>query len=59
VHAVHTIDQAIELLTGVPAGERNAAGEFAAGSINARVAARLRDFSAIRQAFAGIPVRAS
>ncbi len=31
VHAVHTIDEAIELLTGVPAGERNAIGEFADG----------------------------
>ena len=57
VHAVRTIDQAIELLTGVPAGERTPPGDFADGSINARVAARLRDFSAIRQAFAGIPVQ--
>lgn len=57
VHAVHTIDQAIELLTGVPAGEGTPLGDFPEGSINQRVAARLREFSSIRQAFAGIAVQ--
>ncbi len=57
VHAVRTIDQAIELLTGLPAGERTPPGDFLDGSINSRVATRLREFSAIRQAFAGIPVQ--
>jgi predicted ATP-dependent protease len=56
VHAVRTVDEAIELLTGMPAGARARLGDFAEGSVNARVAARLREFSAIRQAFAGIPV---
>ena len=50
VYAAADIDEAIELLTGVPAGE-GVAGEFPEGSINARVAARLRAFSATRQAF--------
>ncbi len=57
VHAVRTVDEAIELLTGVPAGERTLPGEFAEGSVNGRVATRLREFSAIRQSFAGIPTQ--
>jgi predicted ATP-dependent protease len=52
VHAVRTIDEAIELLTGIAAGERMSTGEFPDGSINALVAARLREFSATRRAFA-------
>jgi len=53
VYSVQTVDEALELLTGVPAGERDAEGNFAEGSINQRVEARLielaekqRDFSA-------------
>jgi predicted ATP-dependent protease len=41
VHAVRSIDEAIELLTGLPAGGRGASGSFATASINARVEARL------------------
>jgi lon-related putative ATP-dependent protease len=41
VWAVETIDQGIELLTGVPAGERDRAGSYPEGSINHRVEARL------------------
>jgi len=58
VHAAETIDEAVELLTGLPAGRRTSTGEFPEGSINALVAARLREFSAARQAFAataGVP----
>jgi len=55
VHAVRTIDEAIELLTGVPAGEAVVPGQFPDGTVNQRVAARLREFSLTRQAFAGIP----
>jgi lon-related putative ATP-dependent protease len=51
VHAVRTVDEAIELLTGIPAGAPLAGGGFSAGSINAQVAARLQAFSATRQAF--------
>jgi len=54
VYAAANIDEAVELLTGVPAGE-TVAGEFPEGSINALVAARLRAFSATRQAFAAAP----
>jgi len=55
VLALRTINDAIEILTGVPAGERAPLGDFPAGSINARVAARLNEFSAIRRAFVGGP----
>ena len=42
IYAVSTIEQGIEILTGVPAGMNgNASGEFAEGSIFARVDARL------------------
>jgi lon-related putative ATP-dependent protease len=55
VYAVRVIDEAIELLTGLPAGERLASGDFPEGSINREVAARLRAFSATRQAFGAVP----
>jgi predicted ATP-dependent protease len=55
VHAVRTIDEAIEIMTGVAAGELSSTGEFPPHSINQRVASRLREFLAVRQAHAGIP----
>ncbi len=45
VFPVRTIDEGIELLTGLPAGERGADGRFPEGSINARVEARLLAFA--------------
>ena len=42
VFPVQTIDQGIELLTGVPAGERDADGVYPEGSINRLVEERLR-----------------
>jgi predicted ATP-dependent protease len=45
VHSVATIDQGIEILTGIAAGERDDHGDFPSGSINARVEARLRQFA--------------
>jgi predicted ATP-dependent protease len=41
VYPINTIDEGIELLTGVPAGERLADGRWTPGSVNARVAERL------------------
>jgi hypothetical protein len=41
VYPVVTVDQALELLTGLPCGERDAEGKFPDGSINQRVEARL------------------
>jgi lon-related putative ATP-dependent protease len=49
VYAVRTVDEAIELLTGTPAGEPDAAtGAFPAASVNGRVAKRLREFAAMK-----------
>jgi predicted ATP-dependent protease len=45
VFAVEHIDQGIELLTGVAAGERGADGAYPAGTINAAVEARLAQFA--------------
>jgi predicted ATP-dependent protease len=43
VYPVATVDEGIELLTGVAAGERGEDGAFAEGSVNARVEARLAE----------------
>lgn len=48
VHAVSHVDQAISLLTGLPAGARSASGEFDPGSINANIEIRLLDFARAR-----------
>lgn len=45
IYPVETIDQGIEILTGVPAGERGAEGDYPHGTINRRVAARLASFT--------------
>ena len=45
IYPVDTVDQGIEILTGVPAGERDATGEFPAGTINFRVERRLSGFA--------------
>jgi len=51
VYPVETIQQGIELLTGLPAGERDVEGNFPAGSLNAVVEARLRNFAETRKKF--------
>ncbi len=51
VHAVDTIDQGIEILTGVKAGTRGDDGEFEAGSINRKVEEKLRSFAERGRAF--------
>lgn len=51
VHAVRSIDQGIEILTGRPAGHRDAAGNFPPDSINGLVEARLRRFAEMRRSF--------
>ncbi|PZN72601.1 MAG: hypothetical protein DM484_24255 [Candidatus Methylumidiphilus alinenensis] len=45
IFAVETVDQALELLMGLPAGTRDAAGLFTEGSINALVECRLKEMS--------------
>ncbi len=52
VHAVKNVDEAIELLTGMPAGEPSEEGMVPEGTVNFLVAAQLAELSAVRQAFA-------
>jgi predicted ATP-dependent protease len=47
VFAVRAVDEAIELLTGVPAGTPDPAGD--PQSVNGRVAARLQEYSTLRR----------
>jgi lon-related putative ATP-dependent protease len=49
VWPVRTIDEGLELLTGLPAGERDAVGKFPPGSVNARVEARLIALTRLRE----------
>jgi lon-related putative ATP-dependent protease len=55
VYSVESVDQAIELLTGIPAGERDKEGNYVEKSINQLVEARLTAFSERLQAFASRP----
>lgn len=45
VYAVGTIDEGIEVLTGVPAGARDEQGRYPEGSVNERVERTLRQFT--------------
>lgn len=45
IYAVNTIDEGIEILTGVPAGARGKAGRYPDGTINQKVEARLLAFA--------------
>jgi len=52
IYSVETVDQALSLLTGVEAGERDAEGNYPPDSINGKVQARLEEMAHIRQTFA-------
>jgi predicted ATP-dependent protease len=52
VYAVETVDQAVSLLTGVPAGARDQDGNFPDGSINQQVEHRLAALAQLQQKFA-------
>jgi predicted ATP-dependent protease len=45
VYAASTVDEAMEILTGQPAGELQPDGKYTAGSINAAVMKRLTDMN--------------
>ena len=45
VWVAHTVDEGIELLTGVPAGARQADGTYQDGTVHARVQRRLTDMA--------------
>ena len=52
VYPVETIDQGLELMTGIEAGTRDEQGTFPDDTVNGRVEARLRTFAEQRHAFA-------
>ena len=45
IYAVRTIDEGIEILTGVPAGKKDKNGKYPAGTINYLVSEKLKKFS--------------
>lgn len=53
IYAVDNVDEAIELLTGVPAGEPDEEGGVPEGTVNYMVAAQLVQLSLMRKAYAG------
>ena len=52
LYAVCTLDEALNLLTGLESGERDSAGVYAQGSFNSLVDERLRELAHQRQEFA-------
>ena len=52
IAAIETVAEGLEILTGITAGERDAAGLYPQGSVNRRVEDRLVDFAKRRKAFA-------
>jgi predicted ATP-dependent protease len=51
IYPVETIDQGIEILTGIPAGERDSSGQFPEGTLNRRVESRLMELAEKRKQF--------
>ena len=52
IYPVTTVDEAIELLTGIVAGQPDEDGQFPEGSVNQRVDAQLAALADIRHEFA-------
>lgn len=55
IYAVDNVDQAINLLTGLPAGEADVNGAYPEGSLNQRVAVRLNELVRVSKSFAQKP----
>lgn len=53
IYAVKHIDEGIEVLTGMPAGERNEQGDYPEGTINHKVEERLKFFARSAKEFSG------
>jgi lon-related putative ATP-dependent protease len=51
IYPIRQIDEGIELLTGIPAGERGRTGKYPKNSVNGRVEARLRALAKKRAQF--------
>ena len=52
VYGISTINEGLSLVTGVNAGNRGAKGVFPAGSVNAKVEARLNELADQRRDYA-------
>lgn len=48
IYAISTIDEGIELLTGVPAGKKDSNGNFPAGTINYLAYEKLKKYADIK-----------
>ena len=53
IYAVERVEEAMELLTGQPAGHRDADGIYPPESVNGRVQTRLAEWIGLRQYYAG------
>jgi predicted ATP-dependent protease len=53
VYPVKTLDEALTLLTGVPAGVADAQGRFPAGTVNAAVETRVQELLQLRSRYGG------
>jgi lon-related putative ATP-dependent protease len=51
IYPVGTVEQGIEILTGVDAGKRNSSGKYGAGSVFAKVNARLHEMAQAMRKF--------
>ena len=51
IYAISTIDEGIEILTGVPAGKKDTNGKFPAGSINYLVQEKLNKYASVSKDF--------
>lgn len=51
IYLVHDVDEALDLLTGQPAGQRDEQGNFPAGTVNHCIEKRLSEFTAIRKRY--------
>ncbi|MGC8731130.1 MAG: Lon-insertion domain-containing protein [Halothiobacillaceae bacterium] len=52
IHAADTVDEVMTLLTGLPAGEADAAGRFPPDTVNGRIQAGLEQFVDVQKRFA-------
>ena len=49
IYSISTIEEGIELLTGVPAGKKDSNGKFPAGTVNYLVYEKLKKYADISQ----------
>ena len=52
IWAVHNVDEAMELLTGTPAGQPDRKGEIPPGTVNYQIALQLAELARMRQSYA-------